>query len=127
LREQDEESYGSVDLPSSLAVETVSSGEEELLLALKRCVNASDVKTRLYDPAMTERCKEALDARMAIERSGILPAAKLYLITMEQGSSSRAADVVRARLNEGRANDSKDVVRAMKGLKVGADSLKFVP
>lgn len=127
LREQDEESYGSVDLPSSLAVETVSSGEEELLLALKRCVNASDVKTRLYDPAMTERCKEALDARMAIERSGILPAAKLYLITMEQGSSSRAADVVRARLNEGRANGSKDVVRAMKGLKVGADSLKFVP
>ena len=144
LREQDEESqddeYNSVDLSSSLAVEMVSSGEEGLKSALQRCVNASDVthpdpsptaiaskKIRLYDPAMAERCKEALDLRMEIERSGIFSAAKLYLITMEQDNSSRVADLVRTRLNEGCVSGSKDVVTAMKGLKVHAGSLEFVP
>ena len=72
-----------------------------------------------------ERCKEALEARAEGERSGILAAAKLHVAATERENSSRVADLVRSRLNEERKSGGDDVMTAMKGLKLDADSLSL--
>jgi hypothetical protein len=134
LREQDGEISRDrdnfLDLSDSLAVEMVSSDEEALNAALRRCMDVNDIagstapplisnKLRLYDPATAERCKEALDARAEAERCGVIAAGKLHVMSTQQEHSSRIVDLVRVRLNEEKGRDSGDAVAStrMKGLK----------
>lgn len=130
LREQDQDDNLENDVARSLAVEIVSSGEEELYSALGRCMDTNETssstsKLRLYDPATAERCKEALQARAEAESSGVFAAAKLYVVSTNQENSSRAADIIRARLKEGNERSGSETVTAMKGLKVDRNSLMF--
>lgn len=88
---------------NSLALEMISSDEEALHAALRRCVDVKDVvanKVRLYDPATAERCKEALTAREEAARLGVLAAAKFYVASNEQETLNPVVDIIRARLNE---------------------------
>ena len=137
LLEQNEEASRErddfVDLFHSVAIEMVSSDEEAMHAALRRCVEVSDVAEsttpplisnglRLYDPATAERCKEALDARAEVERCGAIAAAKLYVTSTQHDSSNSVVDLIRARLNEG-GSDGSDAVTAMKRLKLHSENL----
>jgi hypothetical protein len=92
----------------SMAVEMVSCDEDALYSALRRCSDIKNVvvgKQRLYDPATTERCKEALEKREEIDKSGVFAAAKLYVASTKQGKLNLVVDIIRSRLNERKVGD----------------------
>jgi hypothetical protein len=89
---------------NSLAVEMVSSDEEALHSALRRCVDIKDDvvvgKQRLFDPATTERCKKALETREEVDRLGVFAAANLYVASTKQEKLNPVVDIIRNRLHE---------------------------
>ena len=90
----------------------VSSDEEALHVALRRCVDINDAiepvaptspviagKVRFRDPATDKRCEEALDAREEAVRRGVLATAYLHVAASKE-EDDRLVCLVRARLNE---------------------------
>ena len=97
---------------NALTVEMVSSDEEALHVALRRCVDINDAiepvaptspviagKVRFRDPATDKRCEEALDAREEAVRRGVLATAYLHVAASKE-EDDRLVCLVRARLNE---------------------------
>ena len=120
LREQEEMTHAMEDsftgrsqhvaIPMSIAM--VSSSKEELLWTTlqQQVSSASGISSigisnnnrrRVYDPATTVRCTEALDLRDQAEQGGILAAARLSVLQQQQmDASPRILQIVQTNDNE---------------------------
>jgi hypothetical protein len=91
-----------------MAIAMVRAGEDKLFNALTRCVAAADVdtseslavkgKTRLLDPAIQTRSKEALELRVDLEV--IFQMAVVVAQSLEREANDPVVEVVRKALSE---------------------------
>jgi len=108
MREETSEEGSEKKATSAMAIAMVCAGEDKLVIALTRCVTATDVdtdnslavkgKTRLVDPATQSRSKEALEKRDELDI--IFQMAAVVAKSMEREAKDPVVEAVRKALSE---------------------------
>jgi len=108
MREESAEEGSEKKATSAMAIAMVCAGEDKLVIALTRCVTATDVdsnnslavkgKTRLVDPATQSRSKEALEMRDELDI--IFEMAAVVAKSMEREAKDPVVEAVRKALSE---------------------------
>eukprot|EP00984_Skeletonema_dohrnii_P011341 scaffold4515_cov124-Skeletonema_dohrnii-CCMP3373.AAC.8 len=108
MREETTEEEAEKKATSAMAIAMVCAGEDKLVIALTRCVAATDVdsnnslavkgKTRLVDPATQSRSKEALEMRDELDI--IFQMAAVVAKSMEREAKDPVVEAVRKALSE---------------------------
>jgi hypothetical protein len=90
---------------SWLTIALVQANEEAMKSSLEYSMTVDETRNHRYDPAVTARCHEALEARRELEHTGALTAAALYIDAKKREDPNHAVELVKRRLNEKTALD----------------------